>query len=295
MAVTYHAECLIDANGIQICTDAFGDPRAPALLLIMGASASMLIWEDAFCQQLAEMGYFVVRYDNRDVGRTTCCPVGAPDYALQDMAMDAVAVLDNYGIEKAHICGASMGGMIAQLVALNYPDRVRSLIPIMSSPDPAAVTDPMAGKQGALSPPSAELMAAAAAGASIDWRDEQAVLDHRLEMLRVLSGPAYPYDRDGRRVLFRREIERATNIASSQNHALVVATTERWIDRLGEIEVPTLVIHGDADPILPLDHGEAIAAGITGSKILVMPGVGHEIPEPEWPGILAAIKELAEA
>ena len=288
----HHPEQLIQTNGIEICTDAYGDRNAPAILLIMGASASMLLWEESFCQQLADGGRFVIRFDNRDVGRTTCCPVGTPDYTLQDMADDAVAVLDHYGIDKAHICGASMGGMITQLVGLNHPDRVLSLIPIMSSPDPAAVTDPMEGISGALSPPTAEVMAMVAAGAALDWNDQQAVLENRVKMFGVLAGSAYPYDDESRRTLFKREIERANSMASSQNHGLVVGASERWFHRLGEIRAPTLVIHGDADPILPLDHGRAIAAAIDGAQLLVMEGVGHEIPDQELHRVIPAILQI---
>ena len=288
----HHPEQIIHANGIDICTDAYGDRANPAMLLIMGAGASMLLWEEGLCQGLADAGRFVIRFDNRDVGRTTCCAPGEPNYTLQDMADDAVAVLDHYRIDKAHICGASMGGMITQLVGLNHPDRVLSLIVIMSSPDPAAVTNPMEGKAGALSPPTQEVMAAAAAGATLDWSDTDAVLANRVEMFGVLAGSAYPYDADSRRVLFRKEIERAGSIASGQNHGLVVGASARWIDRLAEITAPTLVIHGDEDPILPLDHGQAIADGIAGSEMLVMAGVGHELPDQEVSRLIATISEF---
>ena len=133
---THHPEHIIDGNGIEICTDAFGDPNDPCILLVMGAGASMLRWEVGLCEQLADGGRFVIRYDNRDTGRTTSCPLGEQNYTLADMAADGVAVLDAYGIERAHIAGASMGGMITQLIGLNHPDRVLTLTPIMSTPDP---------------------------------------------------------------------------------------------------------------------------------------------------------------
>lgn len=290
---TYHSEQIISANGIEICTDAYGETSDPTVLLIMGASASMVLWEENFCQQLADHGRFVVRFDNRDVGRTTCCPLGEPNYSMQDMADDAVAVLDHYGVDRAHIIGASMGGMITQLVGLNHPQRVLSLIPIMSSPNPGAVTDAMEGTDGiegkdvteTLSPPSAEVITAAMAGATIDWSDRAAVLQNRVDMFKLLSGSAYPYDEPSRRELYGRELDRAANPSSSQNHPLVVGLTERWHHRLSEIKHPTLVIHGTEDPILPIDHGEAIASGITGAKLLALPGVGHEIPD----GVLAVV------
>ncbi|MEE2776770.1 MAG: alpha/beta hydrolase [Acidobacteriota bacterium] len=291
---SHHDEEIIQANGIEICTDSFGDRHDPAILLIMGAGASMILWADTFCERLAEGGRLVIRFDNRDTGRTTCCPLGEPNYSMQDMADDAVAVLDHYGVDKAHIAGASMGGMIAQLVGLNHPERVLTLIPIMSSPDPGAVSDAMEGKETrySLSPPSAVVFAALAAAATLDWSDREAVLDNRVEMFKVLSGSAHPYDEAASRELFGREIDRANDFPASQNHGLVVAATERWHDRLDTIGVPTLVIHGTEDPILPFDHGQAIADAIAGAKLLAMPGVGHELPEGELDTIVPAILEV---
>ena len=278
---THHDEEIINANGIEICTDAYGENSDPAILLIMGASASMLLWEENFCQRLADGGRFVIRFDNRDTGRTTSRPLGEPDYSMQDMADDAVAVLDHYGVEKAHIIGASMGGMITQLIGLNHPNRVLTLTPIMSSPDPGAVTDAMEGKDTryALSPPAEKVMRVVEAGAALDWADREAVLDNRVEMFGVLSGSAYGYDTASRRALFARELDRANNFASTQNHALVVGATERWQDRLDSISAPTLVIHGTEDPILPFDHGQAIADSIPGATLLALPGVGHDLPD----------------
>lgn len=289
------SEQLIAANGIQICTDAFGNAQDPTMLLIMGAGASMVLWEETFCHQLADTGHFVIRFDNRDVGKTTCCPPGTPNYSMQDMADDAVAVLDEYGIEKANIVGASMGGMITQLVGLNHPSRVRSLVPIMSSPNPGAVTDVMAGNDSAdtLSPPTAEVLAVAMAAGSLDWSNREAVLENRLTMYKTLAGTAYPFDEPTRRALLGREIDRAVNPASSQNHGLVVGLTDRWHQRLGEIKHPTLVIHGTEDPILPMDHGEAIARRIPGAKLLRLPGVGHEVPNGVLDIVIPAIVDIS--
>jgi pimeloyl-ACP methyl ester carboxylesterase len=291
----YHAEHLISANGIEICTDAYGNPDDAAVLLIMGASASMIMWEETFCQRLADGGRFVIRFDNRDTGRTTSVPLGEAAYSMQDMADDAVAVLDHYGIDRAHIVGASMGGMITQLIGLNHPERVLSLTPIMSSPDPGAVTDAMEGKETryALSPPSEAVLNAVEAGANLDWSDAEAVLNDRLDMFRTLAGSAYPYDEVSRRELFAAEIARAINFPSSQNHALVVAATQRWHERLHTLNVPTLVIHGTEDPILPFDHGQALAESIPGARLLPLPGVGHEIPDQTLDVVIPAILALA--
>ena len=156
-------ERIIKSNGVDICTEAFGDPSATPILLIMGASASMLMWPEEFCEQLAAGGRYVIRYDNRDTGRSIHYPVGEPGYTVEDMADDAAAVLDAYGIDTAHIVGASMGGMITQQVALRHRNRARTITPIMSTPDPGAIMAAMAGGDDstALSPPSAEVMAVA--------------------------------------------------------------------------------------------------------------------------------------
>lgn len=287
----HRPERMIEANGIEICSDAYGDPSHPAVLLIMGASASMLMWDEEFCQRLADGGRFVIRYDNRDTGRTTHCPPGAPDYTIDDMADDAVAVLDAYGVEKAHVVGASMGGMITQVVALNHPDRVLTLTPIMSTPDPGAVMDAMAGRETAydLSPPTPEVIASMLASATLDFSDREAVLQNRLATFRVLAGSAHPYDEASRAKLFAAEIDRAINFASSQNHGPAIEKSERWHDRLGSIGVPTLVIHGNEDGILPHDHGEALARSIPGASMLTMEGVGHELPAGELDRIIPAI------
>ncbi len=279
---------MIAANGIEICTDSFGNPDDPTILLIMGAGASMLLWEDTFCDLLAEGGRFVIRYDNRDTGKTTSCPAGEPNYTVDDMADDAAAVLDAYGVEKAHIVGASMGGMITQVFALNHPDRVATLMPIMSTPDPGAVLDAIEGRETTfeLSPPTPEVIATAVEMATLDWSDEAAVLDNRTTMFKILTGPAHPYNESERRALFAAEIERAVNFASTQNHGPAIEASNRWHDRLGSIDAPTIVVHGTDDPILPYDHGQALAAAIPGATLHTMNGVGHELPAAEWESVI---------
>ena len=273
-------ETLISANGIEICAATIGNPGDPAVLLIMGAGASMLLWRDSFRERLAAGGRYVIRYDNRDVGRTTSFPPGEPNYSLQTMADDAAAVLDHYGIGKAHIVGASMGGMIMQLVGLNHPDRVLTLTPIMSSPAGGAVVDVINGKPiEGLSPPTPEVLAAVAGMDNLDWTDRAAVVAHRSAMFGILAGPTYPFGAEEGEALFGAEFDRANNIASGGNHGICIGTTEPWAHRLGEINLPTLVIHGTADPILPLDHGQALAAGIPGAKMLELEGAGREIPD----------------
>lgn len=287
----HHGERMIEANGVEICIDSFGEQTDPAILLVMGAGGSMLLWEDDFCAQLAAGGRFVIRYDNRDTGRTTSCPLGEPNYTLGDMAADAIAVLDAFGVGKAHIVGASMGGMISQVVALDHPDRVLTLTPIMSTPDPGAVLDAIEGRATdyALSPPTPEVITLAVAMSTLDWDDADAVLENRTAMFKALTGPAHPYDEESRRALFKAEIDRAVNFASTANHGQAVEASDRWHQRLDSLSVPTLVIHGTADPILPFDHGEALVASIPGATMLALDGVGHEMPRPEWDRIVGAL------
>ena len=277
---THHPERMIEANGIEICADSFGDPGDPAILLVMGAGASMLVWAEEFCERLADGGRFVMRYDNRDTGRTTSCPLGEPNYTIDDMADDGIAVLDAYGVDQAHIMGASMGGMIVQVITLNHPDRVLTLTPIMSTPNAGAVLEAVSGGGATytLSPPSAEVIEAAMAGFTLDWNDAEAVLENRVRMSRLLCGTAYPFDEEAGRELAAAEIARAVNFPSTSNHAVAIQVSSAWHDRLDQITAPTLVVHGTADPILPYDHGEALVASIAGATMLALEGVGHELP-----------------
>jgi pimeloyl-ACP methyl ester carboxylesterase len=284
-------EKIVKANGVEICTETFGDPKDPAILLVMGATASMLRWPTDFCERLAAGGRFVIRYDNRDTGCSVNYDPGTVPYTVEDMADDGVAVLDAYGISRAHIVGASMGGMITQQIALRHPDRVVTITPIMSTPDPSGVAAAAAGESAAspLPMPSEEFMAKAMAALTLDWDDEDAVLQNGINMIEALTGTAHPFDEAEARDLTMNEMKRATNYRSNQNHILAIANTPPWRTRLSEITAPTLVIHGTDDPILPFGHGEALAAEIPGAKMLRLEGSGHELPRPEWDTVIPAI------
>ena len=196
-------------------------------------------------------------------------------------------------IEQAHIIGASMGGMISQVVGLEHPSRVLTLTPIMSTPDPGAVMDAMEGREASyeLSPPTPEVMASMLSTLTLDWSNREAVLQNRLSTFRALAGSAHAYDEPGRAKLFASEIDRAIDFASTQNHGPAIEKSERWHQRLGDLDVPTLVIHGTEDGILPYDHGEALARSIPSAKLLTMEGVGHELPEGEMDRVIPAILE----
>jgi pimeloyl-ACP methyl ester carboxylesterase len=267
-------------NGVDICTETFGDRSDPAILLIMGAMASMIWWDEGFCRMLAESGRYVIRYDNRDTGRSVAYEPGPPAYSVDDMADDAIGVLDAYGIGRAHIVGMSLGGMLAQVLALKYPARVLTITLIASSV--------FGAERPELPPMDEKIPAYHASSADLDWTNNPAVIDYLARGWRLLSGTAHPFDEEAARGLATREVTRATNILSMMNHAML-GGGEGWYDRLDEIRVPTLVIHGTEDPVLPYQHGLALAAEIDGATLLTLEGSGHELHRDDWEKIVEAI------
>lgn len=282
------AERIVEANGVEICTEAFGSPNDPTLLLIMGAGGSMLKWENAFVERLVSAGRYAIRYDNRDTGQSTSYDVGNPPYTLKDMCADAIAVLDAYDVETAHVLGRSMGGMIAQHVVLDHPDRVETATLIYSSPSPGVAADPSQQQQQSLPGISEELMAAFVNVPGPDASAEEQMA-HRVETQRILNGTRYPFDSDKARTLIEQEMGRAKNFAASGNHSIAIRNTPPWRQRLGEIRAPTLVVHGTEDPILPFPHGEALHAEIPDAQMMVLEGVGHALPEDVWEELIAAL------
>ncbi|MBZ9939558.1 alpha/beta fold hydrolase [Mesorhizobium sp. BR1-1-13] len=265
----------------DIISEAFGDPADPALLLIMGAMASMLWWPEALCRKLAAAGLFVLRYDNRDTGRSTTYPRGEPPYTFDDKADDAIGVLDSHGLDKAHIAGMSMGGMIAQLVALKHPSRVASLTVISSSP--------MGVDTSNLPQTSDAYIKHSAEGAHIDWSDRRQVIDFMIKDARAIASTAHPFDEGHMRAFIERDYDRSGGLLSATNHFLLKGDSDRWRGRLHEMKAPLLVIHGTADPIFPVEHGEALAGAVAGAKLLRVEGGGHELHPEDWDVIVAGI------
>jgi pimeloyl-ACP methyl ester carboxylesterase len=273
------AERVIEANGVELCTESFGRPADPPILLIMGVGASMLWWEEGFCRLLAEGGRFVIRFDHRDTGRSVTYEPGDPKYTGADLVADAVGVLDAYGLAAAHVVGVSAGGAFAQLLALDYPDRVLSLVLISTSPATPA-------ERGL--PPARERYQRFVASATVDWSDERSVVDYLVDYARMLAGDARAFDETATHELVRRDVERAHNIAASENHGLA-AEGEMPREPLSSIAVPTLVIHGTEDPMFPLEHGKALAREIADARLLTLEGGGHGVERADWETIARAI------
>jgi pimeloyl-ACP methyl ester carboxylesterase len=270
----------VDHGRLSFATEAFGDPMSPAILMIMGATASMLWWPGELCRSLAETGRFVIRYDNRDTGQSTTQEPGPPAYTIDDMANDAIAILDGYGIAQAHLVGMSLGGMIAQLAALKYPHRVRTLTLISSSAldedDPDLPT---------LDPALLEHFAKIE---TLDWSDRDAVVEFQVESFRISAGRNADFDERSARTLAQREYDRALNPQSAMNHSML-GGGEKWAGRLSELTLPALVIHGSHDPILSFEHGRKLASKLPSARLVAL-DAGHELNEKDWGRIVDEIR-----
>lgn len=275
-------ERMIRTGGLEIATEAFGDPADPPVLLIMGAMASMLWWPAEFCQRLAEQKRYVIRYDNRDTGLSTAYEPGEPHYTLDDMADDAIRVLDGYGIGTANVAGMSLGGMIAQYAALKYPARVGSLTAISTSPV-GTDTSHLPQTTDAYSEHLSD-------GEKVDWSDRAQVIDFVVKDVRMLAGTAHFHDERDARQFIERDYDRAKNFVSATNH-FQLGGGDQWNGRLCEMRAPLLVIHGTADPIFPVEHGVALADAVDGASFVRLEGGGHELHRNDWDEIIAAIVE----
>ena len=288
----------LQANGIEIEYDHFGDRGADPLLLIMGLGAQMILWEEEFCGGLAERGHFVVRFDNRDAGLSSKFgehgtpnliemmtkgasgqPVEAP-YLLNDMADDAAGVLDALELDTAHVVGASMGGMIAQAVAIRHPQRVRTLTSIMSSTG-----------NPELPPADPEAMA-------VLMRERPKTREESIEAAvsaqKVLSGPGFPFDEARIRERAARVYDRAFYPEGMARQMTAIVASGNRKPELANVSAPTLVIHGDADPLVPIAGGHDTAEAVPGAELLVIEGMGHDLPPGAWPRVIDAITEHAK-
>jgi pimeloyl-ACP methyl ester carboxylesterase len=271
-------------NGIDICTESFGNPESPAVLLIMGAMCSMVYWDEEFCQQLADTGRYVIRYDHRDVGRSSTYEPGSSHYTVVDMADDAVGVLEAYHIDEAHIVGMSLGGMIAQIMALRHPQRVLSITMIASgifgSDDNNRNLPPMDEK----------ILAYHANGATLNWSDKESVADYLVAGSALLCGSKHKFDEKRAYKQVEKEINRANNLLSMFNHAFLKGD-DSYEGKLKGINVPALVIHGTEDTVLPYEHALALVNEIPNALLLSLEGSGHEIHFDDWNRIIKAISK----
>lgn len=263
----------------DIVSQSFGSPQDPPILLIMGAMASMLWWPEAFCRQLAGRGRFVIRYDNRDTGLSTKYPLGAPTYTFEDMVDDAMRVLDDHGVAKAHVVGMSMGGMLAQSVALKYPERVGALTVLSCSPL-GVDTSGLPGTTEAYKEHSAQ-------GANVDWSNRGQVLDFMVKDARAIASIRHPFDEERTRKMIEADYDRSGGLASATNHFLLKGGGPQRTVR--DLRAPLLVIHGTADPLFPIEHGEALAKAVRGARLVKVEGGGHELHRNDWPQIIEAI------
>ena len=283
-------ERVVKANGIDVWTEDFGSPADPAILLVMGATAQGILWPEEFCMALVAAGRYVIRFDNRDTGKSTCFDFATAPYALGDMARDAVGVLDAYGIARAHVVGASMGGMIAQTIAIEHPERMLSMTSIMSSPIGGELA--AAGGTGAGLPgPEPRVLEAVALLATTPATNDTDRVELAVKLWRALAGSADPVDEAAVRERERRVLARARNIDAAQNHSLAIGRSPDRREGLRKVRVPTLVIHGTDDPILPLPHGKATADCVQASKLITIAGMGHDLPPRVGETVLNAIVE----
>lgn len=284
------------ANGIEIEFETFGDPDDPALLMVMGLGAQMVAWDEDFCHGLVDRGFHVIRFDNRDVGLSS--KVDVPDdwdpmaailsgfsggeaqalYRLADMAADAVGLLDALEIEAAHLVGASMGGMIVQQFAIDHADRVCSLTSIMSTtgdldvgaPDPEVL--PVL-----IQPPPAE---------------REASIEHAVAGSRAIGSPDH-FDEDMARARAERSFDRCFYPLGVGNQLAAIMASGSRTDALRSVDRPALVIHGDADPLVDVSGGRRTAEAIPGAELMVIEGMGHDLPRPFWAPVIEAVTALA--
>ena len=290
---------LARANGIELCYEIFGDAAAEPMLLIMGLGAQMIHWDDDFCRQLAARGFRVIRFDNRDIGKSSKMtggkrlgalemlklrflniPVAGP-YKLLDMAKDVVGLMDTLGIKSAHLVGASMGGMIAQEVAISFPQRVRSLTSIMST-----TGNPK------LPPATREAMAVLMAPPPLTKEEYFTRFSQTWKVLRVGS---FPEVEELDRSRAERTYARGLNPAGVGRQLRAILGSGSRKERLASVTAPTLVIHGTVDPLVRPEGGKDTAASIPGAKLLMIEGMGHALPIPMWPEIIGAIDQHAHA
>jgi pimeloyl-ACP methyl ester carboxylesterase len=290
-------EAFVKANDLRLCYQTFGEPAHPPLVLITGMGAQMILWDDGFCELLAAQGFWVLRFDHRDVGRSTRFdsagvphvptaltlawlrrPVPSP-YLLHDMALDIVGLLDSLKISSAHVVGTSMGGTIGQMLAIHHPERVLSLTSIMSTTGHPDLPQPRSSVLATVFSPAPQ---------SLD-----AYIAHYVTLWRVLRVSALAEEEELDRLRAVRNYERGLNPAGTARHLTAILASGSRREALRGVSVPTLVIHGDVDPLVPLAGGVDTAASIPGAKLIVLEGMGHALPLRLWQRIVEEVTRHA--
>jgi pimeloyl-ACP methyl ester carboxylesterase len=289
------AEQFARVGGLDLCYQTFGAEDDPALLMVMGLGTQMIMWDDELCETLADRGLRVIRFDNRDIGRSTILrDRGVPTlrqtvlrdrraapYSLDDMAADAVGLLDALGIESAHVVGASMGGMISQLIAINHPDRAWSLVSIMSTTGNHRVGLPRPGMIPLL--------------LRRPHRDREGYVSDMMSALRAIGSERYPSEDERLRRLAERCYERGHDRSGMARQLAAIQTAPDRTVALGRLRLPAAVIHGSDDPLIRVSGGRATAKAIPGARLLVLDGMAHDLPRPLWPEIVETIVETTQA
>ena len=275
-------ELFAPANGIQLCYQEMGDPVGEPLLLVMGLATQMIAWDEEFCALLAERGYRVVRFDNRDIGRSTKIKAaglpgkfemlngrGDPPYLLRDMAADTFGLMDHLGIDSAHLVGASMGGMIVQTAAIENPQRVRSIVSIMSTTGSRRVGHPSYRTFGLMlgRPP----------------REREAAIERVIKTFKTIGSPGYPFDEERIREIAGRSFDRGHSPAGIARQLHAITASGDRTRALHKLELPALVIHGKKDMLVNPSGGRATAKSIPGARLRMIEGMGHDLPRAVWP------------
>ncbi|HET8565039.1 MAG TPA: alpha/beta hydrolase [Solirubrobacterales bacterium] len=282
-------EQMAPANGIELCYQEMGEPDGEPLLLVMGLATQMIAWDDEFCSMLAERGFRVVRFDNRDIGRSTRMrSAGVPGkldmvlgrrgsaaYLLRDMAADTFGLMDHLGIESAHLVGASMGGMIVQSAAIGQPRRVRSITSIMSTTGSRRVGHPSYRTFGLLlgKPP----------------REREAAIERVVKTFRTIGSPGYPFEEERVRQIAGRSFDRGHSEAGIARQLHAITASGDRTSALRKLELPALVIHGKNDVLVNPSGGRATAKAIPGARLKMVDGMGHDLPRPLWPDFVEEI------
>jgi len=284
------------ANGIQLEYETFGSPEGRPLLLTMGLGGQLILWDEAFCEALADRGHYVVRYDNRDVGLSTKFEeAGAPDlmsmminpdsapepaYTLDDMAADGVGLLDALGLESAHVCGASMGGMIVQTMALRHAGRVRSMTSIMSTTGNKDLppADPSVSARLMMDPP----------------QNREEAIDRSVETLKVIGSPGFDFDEAAVRDTAARGYDRCFLPSGQARQLAAIVSQPNRAPELEKLDLPTLVVHGLSDPLVPVEGGKQTAAAIPGAELWLVEGMGHDLPKAIQAELVDRITALSE-